>query len=138
MKVIEINGLNELEMAAQQIVEAAQGRNVIAFYGQMGAGKTTLIAQICSVLGVDQRVTSPTFALVNEYQTAEGRAVYHFDVYRINKIDEIFDMGYEEYFYDDGLSLIEWPELIESLLPEDTLNIKIEVVSKDQRRIIIA
>lgn len=137
MKVIEIDSLKDLEKAASAIVEASCSRSVVAFYGQMGAGKTTLIAEICDVLGVEQRVTSPTFALVNEYEAASGRVIYHFDVYRINKLEEIYDMGYEEYFYSDGLSLIEWPELIEPLLPDDVLSIKIEVLDKDRRRVTV-
>ncbi|MFI3267033.1 MAG: tRNA (adenosine(37)-N6)-threonylcarbamoyltransferase complex ATPase subunit type 1 TsaE [Rikenellaceae bacterium] len=137
MKVIETHSLSEFSAAAAAIVEAASEYSVVAFYGQMGAGKTTLISAICDVMGVEQRVTSPTFAIVNEYVSASERTIYHFDVYRINKIDEIYDMGYEEYFYSDGLSLVEWPELIEPLLPEDTLVVKIEVLGEDSRKITI-
>jgi tRNA threonylcarbamoyladenosine biosynthesis protein TsaE len=101
----------------------------------MGAGKTTLIKEICAQLGSEDVVTSPTFALVNRYDAADGRAIYHFDFYRIDRPEEAFDMGYEEYFYSDGLCLVEWSEKIEELLPDDVMTVKIEVVSPTKRRI---
>ena len=109
---------------------------IVCFYVSIGAGKTTLIQAICNQLGVADKVVSPTFALVNEYKADEGTPVFHFDFYRINKIEEVFDFGYEEYFYSsEGICLIEWPELIESLLPEEgVIRIKIEVVSTSSRR----
>ena len=100
----------------------------------MGAGKTTLISAIMEYLGSDDTVTSPTFALVNQYSTASDEVVYHFDFYRINRIEEVFDMGYEEYFYSGDLCLIEWPELIEDLLPEDAMVVRIEVLSPTERK----
>jgi tRNA threonylcarbamoyladenosine biosynthesis protein TsaE len=103
---------------------------VIAFYGKMGAGKTTFIKALCEELGVEDVITSPTFAIVNEYSLPLGGrlegALYHFDFYRIKKIEEVYDMGYEDYFYSGNLCLIEWPELIEDLLPEDALRVTIE------------
>ena len=99
---------------------------VIAFYGKMGAGKTTFIKAICEELGVEDVITSPTFAIVNEYSLPSQEALYHFDFYRIKKLEEVYDMGYEDYFYSGNLCLIEWPELIEELLPEDALRVTIE------------
>ena len=99
---------------------------VIAFYGKMGAGKTTFIKAICEELGVEDVITSPTFAIVNEYSLPSQEALYHFDFYRIKKLEEVYDMGYEDYFYSGNLCLIEWPELIEELLPENALRVTIE------------
>ena len=110
----------------------------IALLGNDGAGKTTLISAIMENLGSTDTVTSPTFALVNQYGTANGNTVYHFDFYRINRIEEVFDMGYEEYFYSGDLCLIEWPELIEDLLPEDAMVVRIEVLSPTERKFTIA
>ena len=103
----------------------------------MGAGKTTLISTLMETLGSEDIVTSPTFALVNQYYTAEREPVYHFDFYRINSIGEAFDMGYEEYFYSGDLCLVEWPEKVEQLLPEDTMVIKIEILDENTRRFTI-
>ena len=99
---------------------------VIAFYGKMGAGKTTFIKALCEELGVEDVITSPTFAIVNEYSLPSQEALYHFDFYRIKKLEEVYDMGYEDYFYSGNLCLIEWPELIEELLPENALRVTIE------------
>ena len=138
MKRIEIESLAELQSVAEQIIESLDGRNVVAFCGAMGAGKTTLISAIMEHLGSADTVTSPTFALVNQYGTAQGDVVYHFDFYRINRIEEVFDMGYEEYFYSGDLCLIEWPELIEDLLPEDAMVVRIDVLSPTERKFTIA
>ena len=100
--------------------------HVFAFYGSMGAGKTTFIKAICEELGVGDVVTSPTFAIVNEYQTANGGTIYHFDFYRIKKLEEVYDMGYEDYFYNDALCFIEWPEMMEELLPDNAVRINIK------------
>ena len=113
------------------------GRNVIAFFGAMGAGKTTLIREICALVGSEDVVTSPTFALVNRYESGKGFPIYHFDFYRIERPEEAFDMGYEEYFYSDGLCLVEWSEKIEELLPDDVMRVEIEVLSPTKRRIVI-
>ena len=138
MKEIEIDSLDGLNIVAEAIIENLDGRNVVAFCGSMGAGKTTLISAIMEYLDSADTVTSPTFALVNQYATGNGERVYHFDFYRINRIEEVFDMGYEEYFYSGDLCLIEWPELIEDLLPEEAMVVKIDVLSPTSRRFTIA
>ena len=122
-----------LREAARQFINANALQEkglIIAFYGKMGAGKTTFIKALCEELGVEDVITSPTFAIVNEYSLPLGGrlegALYHFDFYRIKKIEEVYDMGYEDYFYSGNLCLIEWPELIEDLLPEDALRVTIE------------
>ena len=113
-------------MAARRFVDNMGRGRVFAFYGKMGAGKTTFIKAVCEHLGVEDVITSPTFAIVNEYTSeSSGDTIYHFDFYRIKKLDEVYDMGYEEYFYGGGLCFIEWPELIESLLPEDATKVTI-------------
>ena len=124
---IKINGIEGLEEAAKAFVAAMGERSVFAFYGKMGAGKTTFIKPLCKALGIEDIVNSPTFALVNEYRSdTTGELVYHFDFYRINKIEEVYDMGYEDYFYSGAVCLIEWPELVEDLLPDDA--VKVEIV----------
>lgn len=137
MREINVNGLGDLPEAAEEIVGALDGRNVIAFFGAMGAGKTTLIREICALVGSEDVVTSPTFALVNRYESGKGFPIYHFDFYRIERPEEAFDMGYEEYFYSDGLCLVEWSEKIEELLPDDVMRVEIEVLSPTKRRIVI-
>ena len=99
---------------------------MFAFYGKMGAGKTTFIKAVCETLGVTDVITSPTFAIVNEYTDGEDNPIYHFDFYRIKKLEEVYDMGYEDYFYSGNLCLLEWPELIEELLPENAIKVRIE------------
>ena len=138
MKEIVIDSLDELKDVAEAVIESLEGRNVVALFGAMGAGKTTLISAIMEYLGSTDNVTSPTFALVNQYNTATNEPVYHFDFYRINRIEEAFDMGYEEYFYSGDLCLVEWPELIEDLLPEDAMVVRIEVLSPTERKFSIA
>ncbi len=124
---IKIDNLENIKAAAQQFVDNMGNNRVFAFYGKMGAGKTTFIKAICECLGVDDVITSPTFAIVNEYSSAEsGQVIYHFDFYRIKKLEEVYDMGYEEYFDSGNPCFIEWPELIESLLPEDAVKVNIE------------
>ena len=137
-KIIEISSLDELDKVAEAVIDSLNGRTVVAFDAPMGAGKTTLISAIMEYLGSTDTVTSPTFAIVNQYATATGEAVHHFDFYRINRIEEVFDMGYEEYFYSGELCLIEWPELIEDLLPEDAMVVRIEVLSPTERKFTIA
>ena len=137
MREINVNGLSDLTNAAEEIIGALDGRNVIAFFGAMGAGKTTLIREICALVGSEDVVTSPTFALVNRYESGKGFPIYHFDFYRIERPEEAFDMGYEEYFYSDGLCLVEWSEKIEELLPDDVMKVEIEVLSPTKRRIVI-
>ena len=105
------------------------------FSGFLGAGKTTLIREIAARLGSDDVVTSPTFAIINQYAAAEGRTLYHFDFYRIDRLEEAYDFGYEEYFDSGDLCLVEWPEKIEPLLPENTMNVRITALSEQERRI---
>ena len=122
---IEIKKQDNLREAARQFIEQMGDSHVFAFYGKMGAGKTTFIKAICEELGVEDVITSPTFAIINEYESPDT-TIYHFDFYRIKKLEEVYDMGYEDYFYSGGLCFIEWPELIEELLPEDAVRIIIE------------
>lgn len=124
---IRISGIETIADAAKRFVDGMGAGKVFAFYGKMGAGKTTFIKAVCECLGVEDVITSPTFAIVNEYSSAEsGDTIYHFDFYRIKKIEEVYDMGYEEYFYGGGYCFIEWPELIEDLLPETAVKVTIE------------
>ncbi len=125
MGSIRINGISDLKRAAQEFLQATAGTSVYAFYGSMGAGKTTFVSALCEVLGVEDEVASPTFTIVNEYQAADGTPIYHFDFYRIEKESEAMEIGYEEYVYGDGICLLEWPEKIESILPEDVLKVSI-------------
>lgn len=125
---ITINSLENIQESARTFLEQIGESRVLAFYGKMGAGKTTFIKAVCEELGVKDVITSPTFAIINEYESPKG-SVYHFDFYRIKKLEEVYDMGYEDYFYSGALCFIEWPELIEELLPEDAL--KIEITEKE-------
>ena len=136
MAEITIDSLSDLPKVAQMLLEQLNGRNVVAFFAPMGAGKTTLISALMEYLDSQDTVTSPTFALVNQYYTAERQTVFHFDFYRINSIAEAFDMGYEEYFYSGDLCLVEWPEKVEQLLPDDTMVVQIEVINPTTRRFI--
>lgn len=123
---IRIDNTDTIRAAAKEFVSNMGSGKVFAFYGKMGAGKTTFIKAVCEELGVDDVITSPTFAIVNEYTSATtGDSVYHFDFYRIRKIEEVYDMGYEEYFYSGCLCFLEWPELIEELLPHDATRVTI-------------
>ncbi len=134
-RIIEINSLDELDDVAQVVVESLEGRTVVAFDAPMGAGKTTLISRIARLLGSKDDVTSPTFAIVNQYEGE--RTIYHFDMYRIERVEEALDFGSEEYFASGDLCLVEWPEKIEPLLPEDTMVVRIEIVSENARRFVI-
>lgn len=134
-RVIEIQSLDELDRVAEAVVESLDGRTVVAFDAPMGAGKTTLISRIARYLGSEDDVTSPTFAIVNQY---EGRrTIYHFDMYRIERVEEALDFGSEEYLSSGELCLVEWPEKIEALLPDDTMIVRIEILSDSARRFVI-
>jgi tRNA threonylcarbamoyladenosine biosynthesis protein TsaE len=133
----KINSPDDLEIAAKELITAFSNDRVFAFYGKMGAGKTTFIQSVCRALGSDDNVTSPTFALINEYNTADFDSIFHFDFYRIKDIEEAYDLGYEDYIYSGSYCLIEWPEMIESLLPEKMVEVKIEV-QEDNTRLITA
>ena len=135
MQTIHIDSLDELPHAAAAVINALEGRSVVVFRGEMGAGKTTLIREIVARLGADDTVTSHTFAIVNQYTTREGKNIYHFDFYRINRLEEAYDFGYEEYFYSGNLCLVEWPEKIEELLPEEVMTVRIAVGDDEERTI---
>jgi len=122
---IKIDNLENIHLAAKEFVANMGTSKVFAFYGKMGAGKTTFIKAVCEYLGVEDVITSPTFAIVNEYRANNGEPIYHFDFYRIKKLEEVYDMGYEDYFYSGAPCFIEWPELIEELLPEDAVKVTI-------------
>ena len=122
---ITIKSIETINEAARQFIESIADRKVFAFYGSMGAGKTTFIKAICEELGVKDVINSPTFAIVNEYLDGKGETIYHFDFYRIKRLEEVYDMGYEDYFYSNRLCFIEWPELIEDVLPLDVTKVTI-------------
>lgn len=132
---IEIPSVDKIQEAARQFVCQMGDAKVFAFYGKMGAGKTTFIKAICQELGVEDVITSPTFALVNEYTAGDGSPIFHFDFYRIKKLEEVYDMGYEDYFYSGALCLMEWPELVEELLPQDTVAVTIHANADGSRSI---
>ncbi len=123
---IWIRDIDHIREAAKEFILHMPKGNVFAFYGKMGAGKTTFIKAVCEELGVDDVITSPTFAIINEYHTDKEDTIYHFDFYRIKKLEEVYDMGYEDYFYSGRLCFIEWPELIEELLPEDVTKVRMK------------
>lgn len=126
---------NELKGVAEKLIGLFPDKRIFAFYGKMGAGKTTFIQAICRFLGTQDNITSPTFALINEYKTKAQESIFHFDFYRIKDLEEVYDLGYEDYLYSGSYCLIEWPELIEQLLPDNIVRVKIEV-QNDESRII--
>ena len=123
---IRINSLDTIHEAAKDFIKGMGDGKVFAFYGKMGAGKTTFIKALCEVLGVKDVITSPTFAIINEYTDGNNNPIYHVDFYRIKKLEEVYDMGYEDYFYSGNLCLLEWPELVEDVLPENVIKVTIE------------
>lgn len=133
----KIANLNALDAAAAKLIKQFPDQRVFAFYGKMGAGKTTFIQSVCKQLGSPDNVTSPTFALINEYKTTANKSIFHFDFYRIKEMEEAFDLGYEDYIYSGDYCLIEWPEMIEPLLPEHFVKVKIEL-TENETRIIFA
>ena len=132
-KIIEINSLDELDTVAEAVINSLDGRTVVAFDAPMGAGKTTLISRIAALLGAEDSVTSPSFAIVYQYEGTE-HTIYHFDMYRIERVEEALDFGSEEYLSSGDLCLVEWPEKIEPLLPDDTMVVRIEILSDTARR----
>jgi len=129
--------LEDLPQLAEKVIKEGTSSRFIAFFGDLGAGKTTLIKNICNFLGVIDEVSSPTYSLVNEYLDKNGNSLYHFDFYRINDEDEALDMGCEEYFDSGSLCLVEWPERIPNLLPQKRLEVHIETMSNEERKILL-
>ena len=136
MGTLTLHSLDQIDNVAKKFLKATSNRTVIAFSGELGAGKTTFIQALCRCLGVKAEVNSPTFSLVNEYYTPDGGSIFHFDLYRIEDPSELFDLGYEEYFYSGKRCFIEWPEKAMHLIPEDALVTKIEVSSNGSRNIV--
>ena len=133
---ITIKDLDHIEEAAREFIGQMGDDTVFAFYGKMGAGKTTFIKALCKLLGVEDEVNSPTFAIINEYRSqTTAELIYHFDFYRIKKLEEVYDLGYEDYFYSGALCFIEWPELVEDLLPLDAKKVTITENSDGSRTI---
>ena len=133
---IRITDIEHIREAAREFIKYIGDRRVFAFYGKMGAGKTTFVKAICEELGVQDVITSPTFAIVNEYAISQlPTAIYHFDFYRVKKLEEAYDMGYEDYFYSGALCFIEWPELIEEILPDDAVRVSI-IEQEDGSRVV--
>ena len=133
---IKIQSLEHIHEAAREFIAAMGDNTVFALYGKMGAGKTTFIKALCQELGVEDVVTSPTFAVINEHRSdITGELIYHFDFYRIKKLEEVYDMGYEDYFYSGALCFIEWPELVEELLPGNTIKVTIEELEDGSRKL---
>ena len=133
---LAIKSLSDLPKVAQHIVSAFPDERIFLFYGEMGAGKTTLVNALCTALGVQEQTSSPTFSIVNEYSSTQG-TLYHFDFYRLKNEMEAYDMGYEEYFYSGNYCFVEWPEKIASLLPPSYVSVTIEVTESQQRTIIL-
>jgi len=132
---ITIRDRRHLHSAARQLLENSGGKRIFAFYGEMGAGKTTFIKTICEALGAIDTTSSPTFTIVNEYRTKTGEPLYHIDLYRIKNLSEMFDIGIEEYLYSGCYCFIEWPELAGDLLPEEAVKVRI-TVAKDEARLL--
>jgi len=137
MTTLTIETLDGIHETARQFIDQLGEHTVFAFNGKMGAGKTTFIKAICEVMGVKETVNSPTFSIVNEYEAADGRIIYHFDCYRINKVQEALDLGAEEYLYSGNLCFIEWSENIAPLLPDSLVNVDIEETENGKREITI-
>jgi tRNA threonylcarbamoyladenosine biosynthesis protein TsaE len=130
---ILIKDKKHLQSASRELLKKTGENKLLAFYGAMGSGKTTIIKSLCEILGAVDIATSPTFTLVNEYKTSTGESLYHFDFYRIRKTEEVFDFGIEEYLYSGSYCFMEWPELVEDILPPETVKIRITVTEDEQR-----
>lgn len=137
MKTFKAKTVDELKLIAPKIIEAFGNNRIITFNAPMGAGKTTLIKAICESIGTNSIVNSPTFAIINDYETLDGKSIFHFDLYRLKNINEAIDMGCEDYLYSGNYCFIEWPEIIENLLPETHCNITISVDDNGERSISI-
>ena len=135
MRNYTVTNIDDLSSVSHDFIESFRQHRLIAFYGSMGAGKTTFIKALCDELKVTDVVNSPSFAIINEYAIPGDGLIYHFDFYRLKSISEAYDMGYEDYFYSGNLCFIEWPELVEEILPEDTVNVNIEEMPDGSRRI---
>ena len=134
---ITVRALDELDQAARSVLDYSAGYKFFIFEGEMGAGKTTFIKSLCGALGVTEVVSSPTFSIINEYHAKET-VIYHFDFYRIKSLQEAFDIGYEEYFYSGNICLIEWPEKIAELLPDEYVKVSISTISPTERLLAVS
>jgi len=137
MKTLEIQSMKSIHETAQNFIAEIGEKKIFAFNGKMGAGKTTFIKAICEAMGVKEIINSPTFSIVNEYETDSGKIIYHFDCYRINNIQEALDLGAEEYLYSGNLCFIEWSENIAPLLPHSMVNVNIEELENGKRTVTI-
>ncbi len=137
MSVLKINSLEEINAVAKEFLSLVGDKRVFALHGAMGVGKTTFVKAICDAMGVEDTINSPTFAIVNEYHTPKEEIIYHFDFYRIDDVQEAYDFGYEDYFYSNAMCFIEWPEKIESILPQDTVEVLFEEQADGTRSITI-
>ena len=133
MITLAVNRITEIDQAAKEFIRLTRGHNKFAFYGPMGSGKTTFIKAVCKALGAYDVVTSPSFAIINEYRSGCDDMLYHFDLYRIKSVDEVYDLGYEEYFFSDAYCFIEWAEKAEILLPQDTVKVHMEEAAGHKR-----
>lgn len=138
MKQYIIENLEKISNTAEKFIAENKAQKTFAFYGKMGAGKTTFIKELCKILGSHDNITSPTFAIVNEYETPENGIIFHFDFYRIESIEEAYDIGFEDYLYQSNYCFIEWPEKIENLLPENCLKVNITEQENGSRKILIS
>ncbi len=135
MSVLKINSLEEINAVAKEFLSLVGDKRIFALHGAMGVGKTTFVKAICDAMGVQDTINSPTFAIVNEYHTPKKEIIYHFDFYRIDDVQEAYDFGYEDYFYSNAMCFIEWPEKIESILPDDTVEVLFEELADGTRSI---